>query len=194
MMTLQAHSDAVPPMGPHGARHAQAYDTCSGTRPGPPAPGPDGEWALFLDVDGTLLDFAQEPGDVSVPAQLLDDVHRIHDRLQGAVALLSGRPLLQLDRLFAWHMRAAAGLHGDALRPPDARELACGDDGAMTRIRKQAASLAAAVPGIRLEDKQRALALHYRGAPAARARAERIAAALLRQPGRNTRCNAATWS
>lgn len=61
-----------------------------------------------MDVDGTLLDFAKHPDDVAVDARLHGDLASMCTRLGGAVALLSGRPLSQLDDLFDWHDHAAA--------------------------------------------------------------------------------------
>ncbi len=150
------------------------------TLPAPPPPGCDDGWALFLDVDGTLLDFARHPDDVEVAAQLHEDFARMHTRLRGAVALLSGRPLSQLDRLFDWHGHDAAGLHGAELRMPDGLEHITGDDDAFAEVRARAAALVAEAKGVALEDKQRALALHFRHAPGARTAAERIADTLLR--------------
>ncbi len=151
------------------------------TLPAPPAPGADDGWALFLDVDGTLLDLACHPDEVQVDAQLHADLARMHARLRGAVALLSGRPLSQLDALFDWQPRGAAGLHGAELRTPDGRMCVNGDDGAYAGMHARAAALVADAEGVMLEDKQRALALHFRRAPAARAAAERIAEALLEE-------------
>lgn len=147
--------------------------------PAPPAIGADTGWALFLDVDGTLLDFARHPDDVEVAAQLHDDLAHMRTRLQGAVALLSGRPLSQLDRLLDWHAYAAAGLHGAELRTPDGHEHITGDDDAFAKIHARATALVAEAKDVVLEDKRRALALHFRHAPGARAAAERIADALL---------------
>lgn len=151
--------------------------------PPPPPPGANAGWGLFLDVDGTLLDFASRPDDVEVPAQLHGDLVRMRTRLQGAVALLSGRPLSQLDRLFDWHAQAAGGLHGAELRTPDGREHITGDDDAFASVHARAAALVADVKGVILEDKRRALALHFRHAPAAHAAAERIADVLLQDAG-----------
>jgi trehalose 6-phosphate phosphatase len=151
--------------------------------PSPPPPCGDEGWALFLDVDGTLLDFAQHPDAVEVDARLHDDLARVRTRLGGALALLSGRPLSQLDRLFDWHAHAAAGLHGAELRTPDGRELVSGHDPAFDQIRDRARVLVAEAPGVILEDKRRALALHYRHAPGARLAAERVARTLLRETG-----------
>ncbi|MGH8125607.1 MAG: trehalose-phosphatase [Rhodanobacteraceae bacterium] len=154
------------------------------TLPAPPRIGADSGWALFLDVDGTLLDLAHCPDGVHVDARLHDDLARMRTRLGGAVALLSGRPLSQLDALFDWEHHVAAGLHGAELRVPDGRVRATGDAAAFVKVRARAAALTAAEPGMMLEDKRRALALHYRRAPAARAAAERIVRMLLQDAGK----------
>jgi trehalose 6-phosphate phosphatase len=151
--------------------------------PAPPETGADSGWALFLDVDGTLLDFACRPDEVHVEPRLHDDLAQLHASLGGALALLSGRRLSQLDALFDWKHRVAAGLHGAELRAPDGSLRITGDDGAFTRVRSRAAALAGATSGVILEDKTLALALHYRHAPAARDAAERIAQTLLREAG-----------
>src|SRR5688500_6277079 len=82
----------------------------SPTLPAPPAVSSD--WALFLDVDGTLLDFADVPGDVLVDPGLIDVLAVLHGRLDGALALVSGRRLTQLDELFSPLKLPAVGLHG----------------------------------------------------------------------------------
>ena len=156
-----------------------AREDIAATLPAPPQAGADAGWALFLDVDGTLLDIAQHPDRVEVDARLRDDLARARARLGGAVALLSGRPLSQLDALFGWAALPGAGLHGAELRTPDGREHFTGDAGAFARLRADASALVAEASGVLLEDKHRALALHYRHAPEARAAAERIAHMLL---------------
>lgn len=148
--------------------------------PAPPAAGADTRWALFLDVDGTLLDLAAAPDEVVVDGALHDDLGRVRTRLGGALALLSGRPLAQLDALFGWSRHGAAGLHGAELRLPDGLARVTGDAVAFERVRERAATLAADAPGVMLEDKGLALALHFRRTPAARESAERIAHDLLR--------------
>lgn len=143
----------------------------------------DDGWALFLDVDGTLLDFAERPDRVEVGAALHDDLARMRRRLDGAVALLSGRPLSQLDDLFGWQGHAAAGLHGAELRTPDGREHFTGNADRFAQTRARAAVLAAASHGVVLEDKYRALALHFRQDPGAGPAAQHIAESLLRGAG-----------
>jgi trehalose 6-phosphate phosphatase len=125
---------------------------------------PDG-LAVFLDVDGTLLDFADMPDEVVVPQGLAEDLARLRDRLGGALALVSGRGISYLRTLFPALPCAMAGLHGveiawgdgtDAVRPrsPD------------LRAAKAALSEAArAWPGVLVEDKGAAFAAHYRLAP-----------------------------
>jgi len=152
--------------------------------PAPPAPGADDGWALFLDVDGTLLDFASSPQGVRVDAQLHDDLACLRERLHGALALLSGRTLEQIDRLFDWRACAAAGLHGGQLRFADGRA-ASGDAGeaSIAALHALAESRIAQIPGALLEDKRRALALHYREAPAQREAIEDLARDLLQHAG-----------
>lgn len=151
--------------------------------PAPPEPGADTGWALFLDVDGTLLDIARRPDAVRVGPRLHHDLARVHANLGGALALLSGRRLSQLDALFDWNRRAAAGVHGAELRMPDGSERTAGDAAAFAAVRAHATALVAATRGVMLEDKQRAFGLHYRRLPAAREAAERIARTLLREAG-----------
>jgi trehalose 6-phosphate phosphatase len=121
--------------------------------------------ALFLDIDGTLLDFARTPDRVKVPAELVRALSSLADQLHGALAFVSGRSLESIDKLFAPFRPAAIGAHGAEIR---------GIDGQVTRIapltdavRTIFTGLAEHVPGLLLEDKKVAMALHYRLAPEA---------------------------
>ena len=134
----------------------------------PPPPLLDDACALFLDVDGTLLEFASHPDLVELPQGALDTIGRISDRLAGAVALVSGRPLRELDALFAPLQLPAAGLHGQEVRGVEARDFSCNGD-ALATLRREAALLAARHPGVVVEDKGSNLALHWRMAPAGEA-------------------------
>lgn len=153
--------------------------------PAPPDVGADTEWALFLDVDGTLLDIARHPGAVTVGPRLARDLHQLRRHLAGAMALLSGRPLSQLDSLFTWGRYAAAGLHGAELRVPNGATQASAHDAAFAQIHAHARALTTSVPGVMLENKRLALALHYQNTPAARQAAEQIAHELLLKAGRS---------
>jgi trehalose 6-phosphate phosphatase len=122
--------------------------------------------ALFLDIDGTLLDLARTPDRVKVPRELLQALERLTQRLSGALAFVSGRSLEGIDRLFAPFRPAAIGAHGGEIR---------GVDGQVARSQPLPekvvdvfGGLARNIPGLLLEDKGCALALHYRLAPEAR--------------------------
>jgi trehalose 6-phosphate phosphatase len=124
--------------------------------------------AVFLDVDGTLLEIAPRPELVRVPDGLAWLIIRLSAEREGALALISGRPLAQLDRLFQPWRGAAAGLHGLERRRADGI-LDCVVDGdsaaALDRLRPKLAALAADGTGVALEDKGGTLALHYRAVP-----------------------------
>lgn len=144
----------------------------------PPPPAICADWALFLDVDGTLLEFSEHPDDVHVPGDLIDALAALQRRLDGALALVSGRPLAQLDQLFAPLHLPAAGLHGLEQRGADTT--ASPDPPAALRaIRDQAEAIASQYPGALIEDKGAALALHWRGNPAARLALSALADAAL---------------
>lgn len=120
---------------------------------------------LLLDVDGTLLDIAPRPEAVEVPAGLPAALEAVRARLEGALALVSGRPIGELDRILAPFRSAAAGVHGGELR----RRL----DGPIERqpvpaalARVRALLAATALPeGVLVEDKGTAVAIHWRTAP-----------------------------
>lgn len=135
--------------------------------PPPPLPAAGARWAILLDVDGTLLDFADDPRTVQPDTALLQLLHALHRRLDGALALVSGRTLADLDRLFAAPHWAAAGVHGLQLRHADGsgREVAVAP-AQQARMHDVARRLAARFDGVQLEDKHAAVALHCRRAPA----------------------------
>jgi trehalose 6-phosphate phosphatase len=151
-------------------------------RPRPPAPADD--WALFLDVDGCLLDFADAPDAVTVPTTLHATLQRLSQRLHGALALVSGRALRRIDELFAPLRLPAAGLHGLERRSTVARLSPPPVPSALAAIHDEARQVAAAWPGTLVEDKGSALGLHWRAEPRAAAALRAFAeAALPRLPG-----------
>jgi trehalose 6-phosphate phosphatase len=148
------------------------------------APPLDPLSALFLDVDGTLLEIAPRPELVRVPDSLPALLIRLSAAREGALALISGRPLAQLDQLFQPWQGAAAGLHGLERRRADGT-LDCVVDGdgaaALDRLRPKLAALAADGTGLALEDKGGTLALHYRATPEREPEIRAVAEALHRE-------------
>lgn len=131
----------------------------------PPPPLPATGWALFFDVDGTLLDFAHTPEGVQVPQDLLGDLRRVHDALDGALALVSGRRLESLDALFSPLQLPAIGLHGLQRRSNGRDDHAPPHE--LASVLAAARALALKYPGALVEDKGITIALHWRNAPAA---------------------------
>lgn len=119
---------------------------------------------MFLDVDGTLLEFEIRPDLVGLPLGALETIGRVSDRLGGALALVSGRPLSELDRLFSPQQFPAAGLHGQQFRGVVAPQPVFSGD-ALSALRHEAWLLAERHPGVLVEDKGANLALHWRAAP-----------------------------
>jgi trehalose 6-phosphate phosphatase len=123
--------------------------------------------ALFLDVDGTLLEIAAAPQSVSVPDDLRERLRALFLAAGGAVALVSGRAITTLDALFAPLTLPSAGLHGFERRSASGayRRRPPPSPAALEAAREAMLHLARRHPGLLVEDKQFALALHYRGAP-----------------------------
>ena len=124
-----------------------------------------GRDALFLDIDGTIIDIAPTPESVIVPESLKLSLSRVCERLGGALALVSGRTLSAVDELFAPLKFSAAGAHGAELRlePNGAVKHRAVP---LTAAEKAAfADLLKLHPQIRIEDKVYTLAVHYRAAP-----------------------------
>jgi trehalose 6-phosphate phosphatase len=122
--------------------------------------------ALFLDVDGTLIEIAQSPDSVRVPASLRNTLDLASERVSGALALISGRKLGDLDNLFAPSVYPAAGQHGFERRDYAGNlVLPQVDLQRLETARGHLSALVARYPGLLLEDKGSGLALHYRNAP-----------------------------
>jgi len=126
------------------------------------APG----WAFFLDVDGTILEYAARPDAVRPDASVFHLLSALHRAVRGALALISGRPVSGLDALFAPLRLPVAGQHGIERR--DARggvHLHAFPDEAYRRAAMRIGSFAALHAGLVFEDKGYSAALHYRLAP-----------------------------
>lgn len=143
-----------------------------------PLPANSAGWALFLDIDGTLLDIAESPSAAVVPASLTDDLARVSARLGGAVALVSGRSIEWIDAAFHPLRLPAAGQHGAQIRlapdQPVAASLPTGLDEARARINGLSG-----IEGIEIEDKGLSIAVHYRRAAARRPEVGALIAAKL---------------
>jgi trehalose 6-phosphate phosphatase len=127
---------------------------------------PLSECALLLDIDGTLLDFAPTPREVWVPPELGTALGKLLQRTNGALAMVSGRSLNDIDLIFAPMQFPAVGGHGAEMRlTPDNESVAAHAPPLDKELKRRLAAIAKISPGILLEDKGYSLALHYRLAP-----------------------------
>ena len=132
-------------------------------------PEPCLDWALFLDFDGCIVDIAPTPEAVDVSDCLPALLVALREALGGAVAIVSGRPIEQIDGFLGAAVPIVAGLHGlerrradgAIVRPPLPRN-------DLDAVRAVLEAFAAARPGVLVEDKKYTLALHYRLAPSLR--------------------------
>ena len=136
------------------------------------APRPRPDWALFLDFDGTLVDFAPRPDQVRPVPDLAAMLRRAAEALDGALAVVTGRPIREIDHWLDERVAAVAGVHGAERRSADGRLAAAAPDGLpppveaeAARARERLAEVADANAGVVFEDKGCAFALHYRAAP-----------------------------
>src|SRR3989440_2690699 len=122
--------------------------------------------AILLDIDGTLLDLAPTPREVWVPPGLAKTLNRLLARTNGALALVSGRSLNDIDLIFAPEQYPAVGGHGAEMRvAADSEAVATHAPPMDKELKRRLAAIAKLSPGILLEDKGYSLALHYRLAP-----------------------------
>jgi trehalose 6-phosphate phosphatase len=124
--------------------------------------------ALLLDLDGTLIDIAPTPDSVVVPPDLPATLLAVRDRLDGALAVISGRPIAQIDALLPGIATATAGEHGYAIRhSADGTPVCANVPPVPESFLDTAAQWVAAHLGAILERKARGFVLHYRQAPQA---------------------------
>lgn len=136
------------------------------TLPRPPVDLIDSQSALFLDADGTLLAFADDPAAVATADGLMDTLDALHKELGGAMALVSGRAIAGLDAIFQRSDWAAAGQHGLERRDDKGRLMTVPvDEEALARLRATVHAVATELPGVRVEDKSWSVALHCREHP-----------------------------
>ena len=137
------------------------------------SPRNGGDLALFLDFDGTLIEMAPTPGAATAPGGLADLLAELADALGGALAVVTGREIADLDLRLAPFRGRAAGVHGAEIRfdpkAGAARQGAALGSGALADIRR----LAAFEPRLLIEDKGASIAVHFRAAKSAEPRLER---------------------
>jgi len=145
---------------------ARETDSQTGRDGGSAPRGGLADHALFLDIDGTLLDLAPSPEAVEVPLGTRSLLQQLADKLGGAMAFVSGRTIAAIDQLFRPLVLPAIGVHGGETREPSGelivdqhltQELQCAEPALRAAI--------ARMRGVVLENKRCAIALHYRGAP-----------------------------
>jgi len=120
--------------------------------------------ALFLDFDGTLVNLAPEPESVVPAPDLIEMLQQLQARANGALAVVSGRPVAQLDHYLAPLRLPAAGVHGLERRDASGRLVQLAAP-ATDQLMERLAPFVARHPGLLLEPKRGALALHFRKAP-----------------------------
>ena len=150
----------------------------------PPAPSLD--WCLFLDVDGTLIELTDTPSQTVADPEIKALLRDLSIRLDGAVALVSGRQIETLDQLFAPLTLPSSGLHGIERRTAEGK-LQGGTfiDSKLDDARAAIKLFVDSHPGALLEDKRRTVAIHFRMAPQAGVEARELAAAIVEQLGKH---------
>lgn len=124
------------------------------------------EFCLFIDADGTLLDIAPRPEHARASRFLLTILDELYFALEGALAVVSGRRIEDIDRLFSPLRLPASGIHGAQLRRSPHDPILEGDAPDIpARVVGAIAATAARHPGVFLENKGKALAVHWRAAP-----------------------------
>ncbi|HWJ33833.1 MAG TPA: trehalose-phosphatase [Steroidobacteraceae bacterium] len=131
-----------------------------------PPPTPSLDWCLFLDVDGTLIELTETPFDTKASEELKALLKDVSERLDGALALVSGRSIEYLDALFAPLRLPSAGLHGiERRKASGVLHGASFRDSQLDAARDALALLVQSHAGTLLEDKGRTIAIHFRMAP-----------------------------
>lgn len=156
--TTTDHGDPNPGLHPRTQARTPAHP--------PPSIGDARDAAIFLDIDGTLLDIAPTPLDVTVSDDLRETLAALFSTFGGAIAFVSGRPIAEMDRIFHPLRLAAVGGHGAEIRfRPDSEisrsRIATLDD----ELRAEFARIGRIGEGVLVEDKGYSLAIHYRLAP-----------------------------
>jgi trehalose 6-phosphate phosphatase len=134
--------------------------------------------ALFLDFDGTLVELAETPDSIRVPGALRPLLERLARRLEGRLAIISGRAIADLDAYMGVAGISLSGSHGLELRRADGRLSDPVEVPGLAEARAAIAGFAVGADGLLMEEKPASVALHYRLAPAREAEVTAFMAAL----------------
>ncbi len=124
-----------------------------------------GNYALFLDLDGTLAEIATTPQAAFIPTKIIEAVKKLHHLTDQALAIISGRTLADIDNLCGGLRLTAAGQHGLELRYPDGHLMQVEGEHILQLVKAGAITLQQQYPSLLLEFKSMGLAVHYRQAP-----------------------------
>ncbi|HET9638617.1 MAG TPA: trehalose-phosphatase [Allosphingosinicella sp.] len=139
--------------------------------------------ALFLDFDGTLVELAEAPGAIAVPSGLAPLLDRLSARLDGRLAIVSGRALDDLRRHLGGSAAVLSGSHGAELHYADGRSIPVSAPPGLAAARESIRRFASGDDGLLVEDKPAGIALHYRLAPERAEEADAFLEALARRSG-----------
>jgi trehalose 6-phosphate phosphatase len=139
--------------------------------------------ALFLDFDGTLVELADSPGSIAVPAGLTPLLDRLSERLDGRLAIVSGRAVDDLRSHLGGCAAILSGSHGAELRYADGRSIPVSAPPGLAEARESVRRFAAGDEGLLVEDKPAGIALHYRLAPERADEADAFLEALAERSG-----------
>ncbi|WJD48872.1 trehalose-phosphatase [Enterobacter sp. PGRG2] len=124
-----------------------------------------GNFAFFFDLDGTLADIKPHPDQVAIPARVRDQLHQLAELNQGAVALVSGRSMRELDALASPYRFPLAGVHGAERRDSNGEHhVVTLPSELVKQIELELIAGLDGLEGTELEAKGMAFALHYRQA------------------------------
>jgi trehalose 6-phosphate phosphatase len=120
------------------------------------------EWALFLDFDGTLVDIAASPEAVLVPGDLPPLLNRLAEALNGGLAIVTGRPIADIDQFLNPLRPIVAGAHGAELRLKPDSAITMAATPIEPRIVEAVRAMENRFKGVKIEIKQTSIAVHYR--------------------------------
>lgn len=133
--------------------------TATGSPPWPRRP------ALFLDLDGTLVEIEEHPSITEASPRLRRLLPKLPEACAGAVAVISGRRIEEVDRILAPHVYPAAGVHGLERRGGDGRVASFEPSESLAQMHRKVEPFVRRHDGVWIEDKVTAFAVHYRARP-----------------------------